>query len=108
MHNTRLRSSRVLLKQRRSSPKLELSVGCRSRPCPEPTLAGLVLDYTLHCERAEPRIFFADLLLRITSDVPPRLDFVHVLELENDNAVRWQALSVPWNRNGSSPAVAAS
>ena len=67
MHNRRLRSSRVLLKQRRSSPKLELSVGCRSRPCPEPTLAGLVLDYTLHCERAEPRIFFADLLLRITS-----------------------------------------
>jgi hypothetical protein len=47
------------------------------------------LRYTFHRERAEGRILVADLLLRIASDVPPRLDFVHVLELENDDAVRW-------------------
>ena len=47
------------------------------------------MRYTFHCERAEGRVLVADLLLRIASDVPPRLDFVHVLELENDDAVRW-------------------
>src|SRR6185437_2536582 len=53
-------------------------------------LAGLVLRYTFHCERAEGRILAADLVLRIASDVAPRLDFVHVVELENDDAVRWR------------------
>jgi hypothetical protein len=47
------------------------------------------LRYAFHCERAEGRVLVADLLLRIASDVPPRLDFVHVLKLENDDAVRW-------------------
>jgi hypothetical protein len=55
----------------------------------EAALARSVLRYTFHCERAEGRVLVADLLLRIASDVPPRLDFVHVLELENDDAVRW-------------------
>jgi hypothetical protein len=45
--------------------------------------------YAFHCERAENRVLVADLLLRIASGAPPRLDFVHVLELENDDAVRW-------------------
>ena len=39
---------------------------------------------------AEGRILVADLLLRIASDVPPCPDFVHALELENDDAVRWR------------------
>src|SRR4029077_11278126 len=56
----------------------------------EAASAGLVLRYTFHCERAEGRILVADLLLRIESDVPPRPDFVHVLELENDDAIRWR------------------
>jgi hypothetical protein len=43
------------------------------------------LHYAFHCERAEGRVLVADLFLRIASDVPPRLDFVHVLKLE----VRW-------------------
>ena len=43
-----------------------------------------------HCERAEGGVLAADLLLRIAGRVPPRLDFVHVLELENDDAVRWR------------------
>jgi len=52
-------------------------------------LARSVLRYAFHCERAEVRVLATDLLLRIASGVPPRLDFVHVLELENDDAVRW-------------------
>jgi len=48
-----------------------------------------ILHYAFHCERAEGRVLVADLLLRIASDVPPRLDFVHVVELQNDDAVRW-------------------
>jgi hypothetical protein len=52
-------------------------------------LARSVLRYAFHCERPEGRVLVADLLLRIASDVPPRLDFVHVLELENDDTVRW-------------------
>jgi hypothetical protein len=52
-------------------------------------LAPSVLRYAFHCKRSEGRVFAADLLLRIAGGVPPRLDFVHVLELENDDAVRW-------------------
>ena len=48
-----------------------------------------VLRYAFHCERAEGRVLATDLLLRIAGGVPPRFDFVHVLELENDDAVRW-------------------
>jgi hypothetical protein len=47
------------------------------------------LRYAFHCECAEGRVLVADLFLRIASDVAPRLDFVHVLELQNDDAVRW-------------------
>src|SRR5262249_39739641 len=52
-----------------------------------------VLRYAFHCERAEGRVLAADLLLRIAGGLPPRLDFVHVLELENDDAVRWRLAS---------------
>jgi hypothetical protein len=51
-------------------------------------LARSVLRYAFHCERAEGRVLAADLLLGIAGGVPPRLDFVHVLELDNDYAVR--------------------
>ena len=51
--------------------------------------ARSVLRYAFHCERAESRVLAANLFLRIACGVPPRLDFVHVLELENDDAVRW-------------------
>jgi hypothetical protein len=48
-------------------------------------LARSVLRYAFHCERAEGRVLPADLLLRIAGGASPRLDFVHVLELENDD-----------------------
>jgi hypothetical protein len=76
-------------KIRRSGPARPRIIPLRQRP-PRKAVAGLVLRYTFHRERAEDRILVADLLLRIASDVPPRLDFVHVLELENDDAVRWR------------------
>jgi hypothetical protein len=51
-------------------------------------LARSILRYAFHCEGAEGRVLAADFFLRIARSVPPRLDFVHVLELENDDAVR--------------------
>ena len=65
---------------------------CRKAKISFGSLAGSIsLDHCwfLSSERAEGRILVADLLLRIAGDVPPCLDFVHVLELENDDAVRW-------------------
>ena len=47
------------------------------------------MGYAFHCERAEGRIFAADILLRIARNIPPPLDFLHILELENDDAFRW-------------------
>ena len=52
-------------------------------------LARSVLCYAFHRERPEGRVLAADLLLRIAGGVPPRPDLVHVLELDNDDAVRW-------------------
>jgi hypothetical protein len=72
---------------------LKVATDVRERLTAEGALKGLVLRYTFHCERAEGRILVADLLLRIASDFAPRLDFVHVLELENDDAVRWRLAS---------------
>ena len=53
------------------------------------TLARLALHYTFHRECAEGRVLITDLLLRIASGFPPPFDFIHILELKNEDAIRW-------------------
>ena len=60
-----------------------------------------ILGYAFHCERAKGRVLVANLLLRIASGVPPPLDLIHILELENDDAIRWGSRRSPiLNRAG--------